>query len=260
LAIKIMSDIHGEYRAMRSQLRGDDVAILLGDYLNLIDFRTFEGILSEVYSREEIRKVLTLMATGDKEKARMQIRDSIGGTPEKSEQVRAIIAASYIEFFASIPCKCFMIYGNTDGPEIMKKLGATAGVELVECGVVHVDGQRFGMVSGAPQGPWNAGLPGEMDTERYDKMVASLGPVDVLCTHYPPAIPDLTWDTLAERDEVGSPALLSYIDENRPSHHYFGHVHHPRESCVVRGSTSVVNAGFFRASKAALVHPADCPR
>ena len=255
-----MSDIHGEYEAMRAQLQPDDVAVLLGDYLNLIDFRTLDGILSEVYSREEIRKVLTLMATGDKEKARVKIRDAIGGTPEKSEQVRAMVAASYTEFFESIPCKCFMLYGNTDGPEVMKKLGATAEVELVECGVVEVDGQRFGMVSGAPQGPWNAGLPGEMDTERYDRMVASLGPVDVLCTHYPPAIPDLTWDTLADRDEVGSAALLAYIDEHAPSIHYFGHVHHPRESCLVRGATTVFNTGFFRVSKTAVVHPATCAK
>jgi len=259
MAIKILSDIHGEYGAMKTQLLPDDVAILLGDYLNLIDFRTLDGILSEVYSREEIRKVLTLMATGDKERARVQIRDAIGGTPDKSEEVRAKIAASYTEFFASIPCKCYMLYGNTDGPEAMRRLVAAADAELVECGVVEVDGQRFGMVSGAPQGPWNTGLPGEMDTERYDAMVASLGPVDVLCTHYPPAIPDLTWDTIAERDEVGSSALVSYIDENGPSYHYFGHVHHPRESCTVRGSTRVINAGFFRASKSAVVHPADCP-
>ena len=100
-----MSDIHGEYGAMRSQLRPDDVAVLLGDYLNLIDFRTLDGILSQVYSRNEIATALALMSTGDKDRPRRQIRDEIGGTPEKSERVRAMIAESYIEFFASIPCK-----------------------------------------------------------------------------------------------------------------------------------------------------------
>ena len=87
MAIKILSDIHGEYGAMKAQLRPDDVAVLLGDYLNLIDFRTLDGILSEVYSREEIRKVLSLMATGDKEQARSKIRDSISGTPERFKSI-----------------------------------------------------------------------------------------------------------------------------------------------------------------------------
>jgi Icc-related predicted phosphoesterase len=258
LAIKIISDVHGEYAALREQLKPDDTAVLLGDYLNLIDFRTLDGILADVYSREEVARVLELMASGDKELARTQIREAIGGIPEKSERVREKIAASYTEFFESIPCRCYMLYGNTDGPLVMEHLIA-GPAELVECGVVEIEGQTFGMVSGAPQGPWNAGLPGEMDSERYDEMVDSLGPVDVLCTHYPPAIPDLTWDTLAKRDEAGSEALLAFIDRYSPGFHYFGHVHSPLEECCLRGETRVVNAGFFRQRKTALVHPADCP-
>lgn len=259
MAIKILSDIHGEYEALRAQLEPDDTAVLLGDYLNLIDFRTLDGILSQVYSREEVRNVLTMMADGDKELARVKIRDAIGGTPDKAERVREMIAQSYEEFFASIPCRCYMLYGNTDGPQVMERL-VRSPVEMIECGVAQLDGQRFGFISGAPQGPWNAGLPGEMDSARYDAMVESLGPVDVLCTHYPPSIPDLTWDLLAGRDEVGSSALLSYIDRCAPGYHYFGHVHHPRESCCLRGETRVVNAGFFRQNKEALIHPVECGR
>jgi len=250
-----MADIHGEYGAMRGQLQPDDVAVLLGDYLNLIDFRTLDGILAQVYSRDEVKLALSLMASGNKELARQKIRDSIGGTPEKSEQVRELIASNYKEFFASIPCKCFMLYGNTDGPHVMNEL-VSDSVEIVEAGVVTVGGERFAMVSGAPQGPWNVGLPGEMPTERYDALVASLGPADVLCTHYPPAIPGLTWDVLADRDEVGSKATLAWIEEHQPTHHYFGHVHHPRLAMTVLGATRVINTGFFRDTHTALVHPA----
>lgn len=259
MAVKIISDVHGEYGAMREQLDPDDVAVLLGDYLNLIDFRTLDGILAQVYSRPEVETALAMMASGNKDAARRRIRDAIGGAPAKSQRVRALIAESYTEFFASIPCRCVMLYGNTDGPEVMRKIiGDNPALELVEAGVVQLDGIRFGMVSGAPQGPWNVGLPGEMETERYESLVASLGPVDVLCTHYPPAVPDLTWDTMANRDEVGSLALLSYIREHAPSHHYFGHVHSPRASCMTLGPTTMVNAGFFRAHRTALIHPASC--
>lgn len=255
MAVKILSDIHGEYGAIKEQLERDDVAVMLGDYLNLIDFRTMDGILAQVYSRDEVVRALALIAKGNKKEARQQIRATIGGTAEKNEKVRELIVQSYEEFFASIPCKCFMLYGNTDGPEVMRGFAGGKN-ELVESGVVTVGGERFGMVSGAPYGPWNVGLPGEMETERYNGLVASLGPVDVLCTHYPPAVPDLTWDMLGNRDEEGSAALLDFIDAHTPAYHYFGHVHHPRSSRAARGNTRLVNAGFFREQKTALIHPA----
>ncbi len=253
MAVKVISDIHGAYAALRSQLDRGDIAVLLGDYLNLIDFRTLDGILAQVYSREEVVKALAIMATRDKDMARRKIREVIGGTPEKRERIRELVTASYVEFFDSIPCKCFLLYGNTDGPDAMRALAGN-NVELVESGVVTVDGQRFGMVSGAPHGPWNVGLPGEMPTSRYDSLIASLGPCDVLCTHYPPAVEDLTFDTHAKRDEVGSEAVLEYIDEHSPFRHYFGHVHHPRAFCATRGVTGLVNVGYFRETGAAFIH------
>lgn len=258
MAIKVISDIHGEYEALREQLEPDDTALLLGDYLNLIDFRTLDGILARVYSTEEVKRVLEMIAQGNKQLALARIRDAVGGSPEKSELVRQMIAESYEEFFESIPCRCYMLYGNTDGPHVMERY-VSGRVEMIECGVQRIDGIRVGFVSGAPRGPWTAGLPGEMEQARYDDMVRSLGPVDVLCTHFPPSIPELTFDKMANRDEIGSPALLSYIDRYAPAYHYFGHVHSPRESCCVRGETKVVNAGYFRAHKEALIHPAECP-
>jgi predicted phosphodiesterase len=175
LAVKIISDVHGEYAALRDQLAPDDIAVLLGDYLNLIDFRTLDGILAEVYSKEEVVRALALIASGDKEQVRQQIRATIGGAAEKNEMVRERIAQSYEEFFASIPCKCFMLYGNTDGPEVMRAF-VRGNTELIESGVVEIDGEKFGMVSGAPLGPWNIGLPGEMETDRYNALIASRGP------------------------------------------------------------------------------------
>jgi len=255
VTVKIISDIHGAYGAMRGQLQSDDIAVLLGDYLNLIDFRTLDGILAEVYSRDEVKDALSLMATGDKEPGRQQIRMAIGGTTEKSERVRELIFENYKEFFASIPCKCFMLYGNTDGPDVMKGM-VPGNVELVEAGIVTVEGERFGMVSGAPQGPWNVGLPGEMSTERYDSLVASLGPADVLCTHYPPSVPDLTWDMLANRDEVGSKATLAYDEDHAPTHHYFGHVHNPKAFRIQHGNTTLLNVGFFKEHGKVVIHPA----
>jgi len=253
VAVKIISDVHGEYDALVRELEPGDIAVMLGDYINLIDFRNLDGILAEVFTRDEILEALSLVARGRKELARHQIREAAGGTPEKLRRVRELARESYLEFFDSIPCKCFLLYGNIDDPGL---LGEAAGgnAEIVEAGVISVAGERFGLVSGAPHGPWTVGLPGEMDPGEYDRRVESLGPIDVLCTHYPPAVPELTWDTLANRDEEGSEKLLEYIDRHRPACHYFGHVHNPRISSLTRGPTRLVNAGFFKAHQTALIH------
>lgn len=253
MAIKIIADVHGAYDSLASQLEPGDTAILLGDYLNLIDFRTLGGILSQVYTREEIFSALAALAMGRSEIARSSIQEISGGGEEKHRRVRGLMEEGYRAFFASLPCRSFVIYGNTDSPEMMRAL-ASGDVQLVEAGVIELEGQRFGLVSGNPNGPWNVGLPGEMEPEAYGALVASLGPVDVLCTHCPPAIPELTWDRLANRDEVGSSALVEYLDRFEPSRHYFGHVHNPRVSSVVRGKTKVMNAGFFRERRTVVLH------
>ncbi len=258
MAIKIISDIHGEYEALAGQLAPDDVAVLLGDYVNLIDFRSLDGILSEVYSREEVARALALFAQGSPQEARRKIGEVVGSSPEKAMMIRERVKASYEDFFASIPCRCYMLYGNTDNPYLMAEL-KPGNVEIVECGVVEIEGQSFGFVSGAPHGPWTVGLPGEIEPEEYARRVLSLEPVDVLCTHFPPAVPELTWDELAERDEVGSEALLGYDEVNSPAFHYFGHVHHPRASACSCSGTALINAGFFRQHRTVILHDGRTP-
>lgn len=253
MAVKIIADVHGAYDSLAAQLEPEDTAILLGDYLNLVDFRTLDGILSQVYTREEIFIALSALAAGSSELAKRSIRDISAGDEEKHRRVRELMREAYSAFFASLPCRSYVIYGNTDSPEMMREL-ATGDAQLVEAGVIDIEGQRFGFVSGNPHGPWTVGLPGEMEPAAYGALVESVGSVDVLCTHCPPAIPELTWDRLANRDEVGSSALVEYLDRFQPSRHYFGHVHNPRVSSVVRGRTRVMNAGFFRERRTVVIH------
>ncbi len=253
MAIKIISDIHGEYEAMRQQLTPEDLVVMLGDYLNLIDFRTLGGILAQVYSREEIIAALSALAGGKREVAGRAIRQIASSDDNKPRKVRDLMRESYREFFSSIPCRAYLIYGNTDSPEMMREL-APSNVEIVEAGVFDFQGLRFGLISGAPFGPWTVGLPGEIEPEKYRNLVDSIGPVNILCTHCPPAIPDLTFDTVAKRDEVGSVSLLEYAEKYKPSYHYFGHVHNPRASFVEKGATKFINAGFFKERRKMIIH------
>ena len=64
-----------------------------------------------------------------------------------------------------------------------------------------------------------------------------LGPVDVLCSHMPPALDDLRFDLVAGRPEPGSQALVDYVEEHQPDYLYFGHVHQPRRDRLKVGRT-----------------------
>ena len=76
-----------------------------------------------------------------------------------------------------------------------------------------------------------------------------LGPVDVLCTHIPPAVPELLYDVRARRMATGSAALLDVIRQTQPRYALFGHVHNPLARRVRVGRTECVNVGHFRATR-----------
>jgi Icc-related predicted phosphoesterase len=75
-----------------------------------------------------------------------------------------------------------------------------------------------------------------------------MGQVDVLCTHIPPLVPDLTYDVVARRPEWGSRAALEKIQRERPRWSVFGHVHQPLARRVRVGYTECVNVGHFQRS------------
>ena len=82
--------------------------------------------------------------------------------------------------------------------------------------------------------------------EEFDESVAKLENVDVLCTHIPPAVADLTYDVVARRAELGSKALLELIREQRPRWSVFGHVHQPLAARRRLGHTECRNVGHFK--------------
>jgi Icc-related predicted phosphoesterase len=82
--------------------------------------------------------------------------------------------------------------------------------------------------------------------DEYAAKVAAVGAVDVLCSHVPPAVPELRWDTVTRAFEVASPALLAAIRQTQPRYALFGHVHQPLQPRIRVGRTECVNVGFFR--------------
>lgn len=254
MQIKVIADVHGDLEAVKREAASCDVLLLLGDLINVIDYDSAGGILGDVYGSEAVRKWSVLRAQGKFDEARVVLRESAVG---REQEVRALFAAKIEEahatFCQGVPSNTVVTYGNVDVPDLVRRY-LPDNVRFVDGEVLEIGDQRFGFVGG---GLPKAGIPGEVPLVEYDRKVAALPPVDVLCAHVPPAIEDLTYDVVAQFNEPGSESLLRYVKEHEPRHVYFGHVHQPRVARTRVGSSILVNVGqHFRTTGDAVVHPA----
>jgi Icc-related predicted phosphoesterase len=110
-----------------------------------------------------------------------------------------------------------------------------------------VDGVTFGFVGAGLISPYRT--PNEVPPAQYSEKLYAVGAVDVLCTHIPPAVPELLYDVQARRMETGSTELLDVIRRTQPRYAFFGHVHNPLVRRVRIGRTECVNVGHFRATR-----------
>ena len=145
----------------------------------------------------------------------------------------------------------YAIPGNVDLPHLWPEFGRD-GVHLADGRVVSIGGVRVGFVGGVPlpagvpvlrRGPWRPYL---RTASEYADAVAGLSGAEVLCSHAPPAVPELAYDVIARRFEGPSPALAGFIHANAPRAALFGHVHHPLCGRARVGRTECVNVGYFQ--------------
>ena len=255
IRIKVVSDIHGAAEQLRREAAGADVLLVCGDLLNLIDYRTLQGIMPDVYGPEATRQFVELRGAGRFDEAGMVLRAGAAGREaEIRTMVRAACRAQYEAVFAAFPERTYLTHGNADFPEQFRDL-LRPGVRHLDGEAVEVDGLRIGFVGGGlPRG--SRPHVSEVTEDEFAAKVARLPRVDVLCSHMPPAIDDLRFDVVAGNHEPGSQALLDYVEEHQPDYLYFGHVHQPRRSRLRVGRTWLVNVGYFRATGRMLEHPA----
>lgn len=254
MAIYVVSDLHGAADDLRKAVPEGSTLLLLGDLLNLLDYLTMTGILTEVFSVDAVREVVELRAQGRVEEARdIMRRRSEGREEEIRQEIGRRVIEQYTEVFAALPDPTYLILGNVDNPPLAASFVAdNPGVIDADSKVFTLEGERFGFVGGALPSPMN--VPGEISEEEMSSRLASLGEVDVLCTHIPPAVDELCFDTLASHPERGSKDVLRYIEDVQPSRAYFGHVHQPLVSVMHIGRTMCVNVGYFRATRRAFPH------
>lgn len=250
--IRIISDVHGQVDGLRRLVEeGSGPLLILGDLINIIDYRTLEGIATDVSGREFMTELVRLRTAGQYAEANAWWRSHAEGRErELSERYTAATVSAYEDILPVLDgVEAYVTFGNADRPDLLREM-LPPSCRYVDGEVVDIHGVRVGFVGGGVQALGAVGERSEIDMKAK---LGSLGPLDVLCTHVPPAIGPLMSDVIGGRQK-GSEAIRTYIEQKAPGHHYFGDIHQPVATRWRHGSTLCTNVGFFRATRRAVSH------
>jgi Icc-related predicted phosphoesterase len=242
-----ISDVHDAPDALRRVVALGEEIVILGDLVNLTDYRTGHGAVAAVLGIDFATKTSTARAMGDYPRMREMWRDeaAISGD-DLRERIGAELAGQYRNAADALTGgHGLVIHGNVDRPDVLRTT-LPEGFQYVHGEVVERQGLRLGFVGGGVETP--IGADGEVSDEDMKRMLDDLGPVDILCSHVPPAIPPLRTDVVTGREERGSEPIRDYLRETQPLLHLFGDVHQPKASTWRLGRTRCHNAGYFRAT------------
>jgi Icc-related predicted phosphoesterase len=257
MRVQVVSDVHGATADLARAADGADVFICLGDLLLYLDYDDpTVGAFADVFGPEVTARYIRLRTAKRFDEARQLSADAWHARPEATDPharmsaFAATVQRQYDEIFNAMPTPALLTFGNVDLPSMWPTF-LRSGQSLLDGQVVDIQGLRFGFVGGGLPSPYRT--PTEIPVPEFDAKIAALGPVDVLCTHIPPQIAELTFDVVARRFEVGSAALLEAIGDLQPRYSLFGHVHQPLASRMRIGRTECINVGHFRSTRVPFV-------
>ncbi|GMQ84510.1 MAG: metallophosphoesterase [Acidimicrobiia bacterium] len=247
----LVADVHGAVDALTRVASRGEPLLVLGDLINFIDYRTRSGIIADVSGHDLAERFVALRAERRTEEATAMWREHARGRENELRlQYDEAIAAAYREICAALDgAEAYVTYGNVDRPDMLAD-HLPASARFVDAEIIDIEGLAVGFAGG---GNVRIGTPGEVTEDEMAEKLAGLGPVDVLCTHVPPAIPALASDVIGGT-EKGSQAILDYVKTHQPPFHYFGDIHQPRATTWRIGSTVSSNLGYFRATGRATRH------
>ncbi|WP_078843215.1 metallophosphoesterase [Streptomyces albus] len=251
MRVHVVSDVHGNSEDLARAGDGADALLCLGDLVLFLDYRDrSRGIFPRLFGTENAERIVELRTARRFREARefgARLWAGLGGGEgERRRVIESAVREQYAELFAAFPRPTYATYGNVDIPALWPEYAGAHGVTVLDGERAEIGGRVFGFVGGGLHSPMRT--PYEIDDETYAAKVAALGEVDVLCSHIPPEVPELCYDTVARRFERGSPALLEAIRELRPRYALFGHVHQPLARRMRVGATECVNVGHFAAT------------
>ncbi len=245
MRVHVVSDVHGNARDLARAGDGADALVCLGDLVLFLDYADHSrGIFPDLFGRENADLIVELRTARRFEEAR-ELARGLWADVDRFAAIEKAVRKQYAELFAAFPVPTYATYGNVDLPKLWPEY-AGPGTTVLDGERVEIGGRVFGFVGGGLRTPMRT--PYEIDDEEYAAKVEALGEVDVLCSHIPPEVPELVYDTVARRFERGSRALLAAIRRTRPRYALFGHVHQPQVQRMRVGATECVNVGHFAAS------------
>jgi Icc-related predicted phosphoesterase len=253
----VLSDIHFAIDPLRRVAATGETLLILGDLVNLTDYRTGEGAVADVLGMEFARASAAARGAGDYQQMRGLWLETVG---DRIDEIRAAIGEAIDAQYTMVSEALegghgYVIHGNVDRPGPLER-ALPSGYEYVHGQTREIEGLRFGFVGGGAATPLQA--EGEVSDEEMSRLLDTLGEIDVLCTHVAPAIDPLQTDVVTGRAERGSVPLLDYIRAYPPRLHLFGDVHQPQASRWRVGPTRCRNVGYFRATERAMaLDPAD---
>ncbi|MET9432004.1 MULTISPECIES: metallophosphoesterase [unclassified Streptomyces] len=242
--VNVISDVHGNAEDLARAGDGADALICLGDLVLFLDYHDHSrGIFPDLFGVENADRLVELRTDRRFDEARELGRRLWAELDmDRETAIEAAVRKQYADLFAAFPTPTYATYGNVDMPGLWHEY-ARPGTTVLDGQRVEIGGRVFGFVGGGLRTPMRT--PYEISDEEYAAKVEALGEVDVLCSHIPPELPELTYDTVARRFERGSRALLDAIRRTKPRYALFGHVHQPLVRRMRVGATECVNVGHF---------------
>lgn len=242
-----VSDVHDSPGALRKLTRLEEEIVILGDLVNLTDYRTGEGAVAAVMGADFASRSSLARGRGAYTEMRSLWQER---SADSAEELRRMIGEELTAQYQSAGealagSTGLVIHGNVDRPGPLQAI-LPDGFRYVHGEVVDRGGLRFGFVGGGVPTPLQAA--GEVSDEEMAAILGELGPVDVLCTHVAPALTPLRRDVVTGREERGSDPVRDFLIEHQPRYHLFGDVHQPQASTWRIGKTRCFNAGYFRAT------------
>ncbi|MGQ0574650.1 MAG: metallophosphoesterase family protein [Pseudonocardia sp.] len=251
MRVHVVADVHGNAEALARAGEGADALLVLGDLVDFVDYADpAGGILGRVLGPAASAEFGRLRSRGAPGELMAFARQVWARFDDPAAVIADAVREQYDVLFAAMAAPTWAIAGNVDLPELWAAY-TRPGLCHAEGRVVEIGGLRFGFVGGAPlragavrrRGPWQPYL---RTAEEFAAAALDLGSVDVLCSHVPPAVPELAYDVLSRSPESASPALLDVVARHRPRAALFGHVHQPLAARARVGHTECVNVGYFR--------------
>jgi Icc-related predicted phosphoesterase len=243
----VISDVHLALEALRRVVAKREPMLILGDLVNLSDYRTGEGAVAEVLGIEFAKVSGRSRGQGDYQAMRSFWREVAG---DRGDELRSAIAESIDRQYEAVAEALrgghgLVIHGNVDRPDVLKKT-LPEGFEYVHAQKRMIDGVTLGFLGGGMETPLRA--EGEVPDDEMREILAEMGPVDILCSHVPPAIGPLRTDVITGRAERGSAPILEFLRQTGTKLHLFGDVHQPQAQRWRVGETQCQNVGYFRAT------------